>query len=172
MEIDRPRNGDAAAAALLKWIFAALLLFNGGAFALAATSYGLRQSLSERIGWDYAAGLLCAVCGGACWAASYASASRSRGRDVLEPVVRQAMRPQQAGSDDRAIAFGAMAIMLWVASLTSFVIGCEQLNWAPAGAHDQKLLQQTVRAEPRSNLIQAGLDCGHGSSPLRCTPAR
>jgi hypothetical protein len=177
VEIDKPKNGDAAAIALLRWIFAALLLLNGGAFILAATSHGFRQSLFDGVGWNYAAGLLCAFCGGACWTVSYASASRSRGRASLEPIARHTTRPEQAGSDDRAIAFGGMAIMLWVASLTSFVIGCEQLSWLPAGAHDQKLLQQPAGAEPRpilarSNLIQAGLGCGRGSSSLHCAPAR
>ena len=122
MPVEKPKNGDEAAIALLRWIGGALLLLNGAALALAVGRHGAREALLDGSGWFYAGGLLCALLGGACWAISYGYSSGSRGEPVREP---------QVGSSDPAVALGAMAIMLWVASLTTFILGCEQVSWVP-----------------------------------------
>jgi hypothetical protein len=116
VEADKPKNGDEGAVALLKWILAALLLVNGVGLALAMFSPGVDEGLLEGSGLYYAAGLLCALLGAGCWSISYSSMPRGGSND---------------GSSDPAVASGAMAIMLWVASLTTFVVGCEQVSWVP-----------------------------------------
>ena len=139
MEADKPKNGDEGAVALLKWILAALLLVNGVGLALAMFSRGTDEGLLEGSGLYYAAGLFCALLGAGCWSVSYSSMPRERSND---------------GSSDPAVASGAMAIMLWVASLTTFVVGCEQVSWVP----ERKALHQAsvgARVRPAQVMIAA-----------------
>jgi hypothetical protein len=138
--VDKPKNGDAAAIALLKWILAALLLLNGAALVSAVASRGLREGLLAGSGWDYAAGLLCAILGAFCWSTSYASVAEGRANAQWDPdLPREAA---QAGSNDHAIIMGAMAIMLWVASLTTFIVGCEHVSWTPGETQEGKVLHR------------------------------
>lgn len=137
MEADKPKNGDEGTVTLLKWILAALLLVNGVGLALAMFSRGADEGLLEGSGLYYAAGLLCAVLGAGCWSISYSSMPRDGSSD---------------GSSDPAVASGAMAIMLWVASLTTFVVGCEQISWVP----ERKALHQaSAPARVRSAQVMA-----------------
>ena len=119
MAVDRPKNGDEASIALLKWIAGSLLLLNGAALALRVSADGAREALIDGSGWYHAGGLLCALLGASCWAISSASTSARSG----DPV-----RELQVGSSDQDVAFGAMAIMLWVASLTTFICGLGRRN--------------------------------------------
>ncbi|HEY1606336.1 MAG TPA: hypothetical protein VGF77_12150 [Allosphingosinicella sp.] len=123
---EKPKNADAAAIALLRWILAGLVLVNGLALLVAVN--GGRAGLLGGSRWNYVAGLLCALVGAICWAASRASSPK---RDSEEDG--NGGGPGQSGVRDQAIAFGAFGIMLWVASLTAFVTGLEHLSWAPAG---------------------------------------
>lgn len=143
--MDKPKNGDAAAIALLKWILAALLLLNGAALVSAVASRGLREGLLAGSGWDYAAGLLCAILGAFCWSSSYASTSDGRAGARWDPALRR--EGEQAGSNDQAVILGAIAIMLWVASLTTFVVGCEHASWTPE-TQEGKLLHRADKAAP------------------------
>jgi hypothetical protein len=134
--VAKARNGDEGVIALLKWALAALLFVNGAALALAIARKGMSEALLQGSGHYYAAGLLCALLGAGCWAISYRSAP--------------AQTSEQPGSNDLAVAFGAVAIMLWVASLTTFVIGCQQVSWAPEhkGLHQP---ERPVLARERSD---------------------
>jgi hypothetical protein len=132
--VGKPRNGDEGAIALLKWALAVLLFVNGAALVLALAREGLREALLEGSGYYYAAGLLCALLGAGCWAISYSSIPRKPAGEAGDPP----------GSNDQAVALGAMAIMLWVASLTTFVIGCEHVSWAP----ERKALHPTDKSAP------------------------
>ena len=145
MAVDRPKNGDEAAIALLKWIAGALLLLNGAALALRVSADGAREALLDGSGWYHAGGLLCGLLGASCWAISYASTAARSG----DPV-----RELQVGSSDQAVAFGAMAIMLWVASLTTFILGCEQVSWAPEHK-SLHLAEAAVRVRPAQIVAAA-----------------
>ncbi|HEX5184876.1 MAG TPA: hypothetical protein VFW19_17190 [Allosphingosinicella sp.] len=122
----KSKNTDAAANSLLRWILAGLILVNG--LALLVAVRGGSGGLLGGSRWNYVAGLLCALVGAVCWAASRASIPR---HDAEEDA--NGARAGQGGLRDQAIAFGAFGIMLWVASLTAFVTGLEHLSWAPAG---------------------------------------
>jgi len=128
VEANKPKNGDEGAVTLLKWTLAALLLTNGVGLALAMASRGVDEGLLQGSGLYYAAGLFCALLGAGCWSVSYSSTPRDGSND---------------GSSDPAVASGAMAIMLWVASLTTFVVGCEQVSWVP----ERKALHQASAPE-------------------------
>ena len=133
--MEKSKNPDAAAVALLKWILAALLLVNGLALAVAIS--GGHEGLLAPARWNYVAGLLCALIGALCWAASRAS----NPKPGEEETDRAAPAPR--GPRDQSVAFGAFGIMLWVASLTAFVTGLEHLSWAPGG--DQKPVHPAPR---------------------------
>ena len=129
------KTSDAAAVAFLKWILAGLLLLNGAALVIAFKNGDGHGGLFGDSRWNYVAGLACALAGALCWALSHASIANQDAEDEWNPA-----RSGQPGSRDRAIAFGALAIMLWVASLTTFITGCEHMSWTPAGDRNHKLL--------------------------------
>jgi hypothetical protein len=140
MDGDKPRNGDSAVIALLKWTLGALLLLNAVALALVIAKEGLKAGLLGGSGHFYAAGLLCALLGGTCWVIAHNSVFRGNGG--YDP--REAP-PEKLESYDQATAFGAVAIMLWVAALTTFVVGCERASWLPDENRDRKPLHQPER---------------------------
>jgi hypothetical protein len=142
--VDKPRNGDEGAIALLKWALAALLFVNGAALVLALARHGVREALLEGSGYYYAGGLLCALLGAGCWAISYASTPREPADEAPQPASVGQAGSAQPGSNDPAVALGAMAIMLWVASLTTFVIGCEHVSWTP----ERKAVHQADKSVP------------------------
>jgi hypothetical protein len=139
---DKPESSDATTIALLKWIFAGLLLLNGAALLIAAMGQGGSGALLRGFRWNYAAGLACALAGGLCWLLSHGAIPRE---DREDDSNRSRFDPR--GARDQAIAFGAIAIMFWVASLTTFVIGCEHLSWSPGGDRTQRLLHSTAVAD-------------------------
>lgn len=148
MAVEKPRNSDAAAVALLKWILAGLLLLNGIALVVASKSEGAHHGLLDGFRSDFAVGLLCALAGGLCWAFSHGSIPKQDGEEEWNGTL-----PEQRNARDQAIAFGALGIMLWVASLTTFVAGCEHLSWSPAGGHVSTPVppverHRTLSAEP------------------------
>jgi hypothetical protein len=140
MDGHKTRNGDSAAIAALKWAMAALLLLNGGALALMAGKLGIGSALIDASGHYYAAGLLCALLGGICWGIAHSAVFRSNGG--YDP---REIPPERLKSYDQATAFGAIAIMLWVASLTTFVVGCERASWLPEDNRDHKIVHQPLR---------------------------
>ena len=142
--MEERKNSDAGAVALLKWIFAGLFLLNGTALLVAGKAQGVRDGLLGGFRWNFVAGLLCAMAGGLCWALSHGAIVRQEAEE--DSSGRQ---PEQRGSRDRAIAFGALAIMLWVASLTTFVAGCGHLSWTPS-ERDQKPLHSVDGGHNRS----------------------
>jgi hypothetical protein len=150
VQADKPRNGDEPAVTLLKWIAAALLVMNGAALALAAATHGADEALFDGSGRYHAAGQLCALLGGGCWAMAYSSMPAA-GETGAE----------QAGSSDQAVAFGAMAIMLWVASLTTFVVGCEHVSWAP----ERKALHR-AEGGARAGATQVAAGAPQAARPL------
>lgn len=133
--MQEPKTSDAAAVAFLKWMLAALLLLNGAALVIAFQAGEGRGGWFGGSRWNYAAGLVCALAGALCWALSHGSISNHDAEDEWSGA-----SSRQPGSRDQAIAFGALAIMLWVASLTTFVTGCEHMSWTPAGDRSHKLL--------------------------------
>ncbi len=133
--MDKPKNSDAAAVALLKWILAGLLLLNGIALLVAERGQAVHRGLLDGFRSNYAAGLLCALAGGLCWALSHGAVPKQDGEEEWNGTL-----PEQRKARDQAIAFGALAIMLWVASLTTFVVGCEHLSWSPTDSHVSKPL--------------------------------
>jgi drug/metabolite transporter (DMT)-like permease len=137
--VETPKNSDAAVA-LLRWILAGLILLNGVAWVVSAKGPG---GLLGGYRADYAAGLACALVGGLCWALSHAAISHEDGEEEWNGA-----RPEQRGARDRAIAFGALAIMLWVASLTTFITGCEHLSWSPVADHKLTPLHAAGTTEP------------------------
>ena len=148
MDGHKAGNGDSGAIAALKWTLAALLLVNGAALAVMAAKLGLGGALGDVSGHYYAAGLLCALLGGICWAIAHNAVFRSNGgydpRDIP---------PERLKSYDQATAFGAIAIMLWVASLTTFVVGCERASWLPDETRDHRIVHQPLRpAEARATV--------------------
>jgi hypothetical protein len=174
MDGHKARNGDSGAIAALKWTLAALLLLNGAALAVMAAKLGLGGALVDVSGHYYAAGLLCALFGGICWAIAHSAVFRSNGgydpRDIP---------PERLKSYDQATAFGAVAIMLWVASLTTFVVGCERTSWLPDESRDRKVSHQPLRpAEaarrpaPISLVVGYGRDAGCPLSGAGCPCCR
>ena len=147
MEGHKARNGDSAAIALLKWTLGALLLLNGAALVLVMAKEGLRGGLLDGSGHYYAAGLLCALLGGICWAIAYSSVFRTNGG--YDP---REIPPERLKSYDQATAFGAVAIMLWVAALTTFVVGCERASWLPDENRGKALHQPGRTIETRATL--------------------
>src|SRR4051812_21701365 len=145
MEGHKARNGDSAAIALLRWTLAALLLLNGAALALVVAREGIGSALFDGSGHYYAAGLLCALLGAVCWAIAHSTVFRSNGG--YDP---REIPPERLKSYDQATAFGAVAIMLWVASLTTFVVGCERASWLPDENRGKALHQPYRPAEPRT----------------------
>lgn len=137
--VDKPKNSDAATIALLKWIFAALFLLNGAALIVAEKMDGIRGGLLGGFRSNYAAGLICAIVGGLCWMLSQGSIPKHETEEEWNGAP-----PEQRGARDQAIAFGAFAIMLWVASLTTFVTGCEHLSWSPGGDRIPKLVHSAA----------------------------
>lgn len=137
MEAHEPRNGDSATIALLRWAMVALLLLNGTALAVVINGLGVGAGLLDVSGHYYAAGLLCALLGGTCWAIAHSTVFRSDGGYDPREIPAERLR-----SYDQATAFGAIAIMLWVAALTTFVVGCERASWFPDETRDHKALRQ------------------------------
>ncbi len=144
MEGHKARNGDSAAIALLKWTLGALLLLNGAALAVIMAKNGIGGVLFEGSGHYYAAGLFCALLGAVCWTIAYSSVFRSNGG--YDP---REIPPERLKSYDLATASGAVAIMLWVASLTVFVVGCERVSWLPDETRGKALHQPERPAESR-----------------------
>lgn len=137
MEGHKARNGDSSAVAMLRWTLGVLLLLNGAALAFVAAKVGIRGALLDAAGFNYAAGLFCALLGGACWAIAHSAVfAGNGGYDPRE------IPPERLKSYDKATAFGAIAIMLWVASLTAFVVGCERASWLPEDSRDRKAMHQ------------------------------
>ena len=151
MDGHKARNGDSAAIAMLKWTLGALLLLNGAAFALVSAKAGIAAALFDASGHYYAAGLLCALLGGICWAIAHAAVFRSNGG--YDP---REIPPERLKSYDQATAFGAIAIMLWVASLTTFVVGCERASWLPDENRDRKMVHQPLRPAEARAATRAG----------------
>jgi len=149
MAAEKARNGDSAAIAWLKWMLGALLLLNGAALGLASLRAGVTGALRDASGHNYAAGLLCALLGGVCWAIAHSAVFRSNGG--YDP---REIPPERLKSYDQATAFGAIAIMLWVASLTTFVVGCERASWLPAEARDRKAIHQPDRPVQSQAQVQ------------------
>ena len=145
MEGHKARNGDSATIALLKWALGALLLLNGAALALVMAKEGVAGGLLDGSGHYYAAGLLCALLGGICWAIAHSSVFRSNGG--YDP---REIPPERLKSYDQATAFGAGAIMLWVAALTTFVVGCERASWFPDESRGKALHQAEKPGEARA----------------------
>jgi drug/metabolite transporter (DMT)-like permease len=151
MESHKIRNGDSGAIASLRWALAALLLLNGAALALVAAKQGIGAALVDGSGHYYAAGLLCALLGGLCWAMAHAAVFRSNGG--YDP---HEIPPERLKSYDQATALGAVAIMLWVASLTTFVIGCERASWLPDENRERKALRQADKPLDSRTTARAG----------------
>ena len=150
MDGHKARNGDSAAIATLKWMLGALLLLNGGALAVVSAKAGVTAALLDASGHYYAAGLLCALLGGICWAIAHSAVFRSNGG--YDP---REIPPERLKSYDQATAFGAIAIMLWVASLTTFVVGCERASWLPDENRDRKIVHQPMRPVDTRAAVRA-----------------
>ncbi|HEX4737125.1 MAG TPA: hypothetical protein VH331_06150 [Allosphingosinicella sp.] len=142
MAVEKAEGSDATTIALLKWIFAGLLLLNGGALILATEGRAVHDGLLGGFRWNYAAGVACALVGGLCWMLSHGSIPQHDGGGERNGALQD--RP---GARDHAILFGTLAIMLWVASLATFVTGCERLSWSPRVDRTQRLLHSTPVAD-------------------------
>ena len=151
MAADKARNGDSAAIALLNWALGALLVLNGAALALVIAKDGIAGGLLGGSGHYYAAGLLCALLGGICWAIAHSTVLRGNGGYDPREVA-----PERLKSYDQATALGAVAIMLWVAALTTFIVGCERASWLPDENRDRKVLHQPNRPGEARAASRAG----------------
>jgi hypothetical protein len=151
MDGHKARNGDSAAIASLKWALGALLLLNGTALVLVVGKNGIGGGLIDGAGRYYAAGLLCALLGGVCWAIAHATILRGNGGYDPREIPPDRLKPY-----DQATALGALAIMLWVAALTTFVVGCERASWLPDENRDRKPLHQPDRPREIRAVARAG----------------
>ncbi|MDB5692869.1 MAG: hypothetical protein JWO81_1932 [Alphaproteobacteria bacterium] len=118
------KSADAAAIRLLQWIAAALLLLNGGALVLVMKAHGVR-GVFDGGGRSFAGGLLAALAGALFWALAYGALSRDRDMRARDAAQPGAPEPDTQETGELPKTLCAIAIMLWVGSLTGFITGCE-----------------------------------------------
>lgn len=150
------KDADAATIRFLQWIAGALLLLNGGALILSTRAHAAR-GLFDAPGKSWLVGLLCALLGGILWALAYASMMRDH--ETREARIGAAADRQETG--DLARTLGALAIMLWVASLTGFITGCESLSRLP----EENAVRMAAHRPPGVREAQAAAAAAPTATP-------